>query len=195
MEPTKQIGPHSDTSVSARRSGTEPMKVADLMSSPAVICPETATFKDAADQMRERNVGAVVVVTDAGHVKTILTDRDICIAAAASGRPLDQLPVAVAGTVTALTCVAEDTVETAQGIMQVSSVRRLVVLDGDDRPMGVISIDDLAVEALRELERSDPEPAIPPEALVRTLGEIARAVARGHIPIPKGAEALPRPIL
>jgi CBS domain-containing protein len=171
------------------------MPVARLMSEPAVTCSETDSFQVAADKMRERHVGAVIVVNERGRVKTLLTDRDICLAAASAGTPLEALRADSASTSAALTCLAEDSIETAQTMMQASSVRRIVVVDRDDRPVGLLSIDDLAVEALRELERADPDPEIPPEAIVKTLGEIARRVAHGNIPIPEGADALPRPVV
>jgi CBS domain-containing protein len=170
------------------------MRVADLMNEPAVTCVSTESLQAAVDRMRMRNIGALVVVSEEGRTKAIVTDRDVCITAADAHKPLDALRVDDARSVVALTCSPDDSIDTAQSMMQAGSVRRIVVVDPTNRPLGLLSIDDLAVEALRELERGDAEPAISPAAMVRTLGEIARSVATGHVPIPEGSDALPRPI-
>jgi CBS domain-containing protein len=194
MDSSKQLQQHSQATAAKPAGTRQPLRACQLMEEPAVTCLETDSCRVVADKMRERNIGAVVVVTGEGKVKAVVTDRDICIAAADTGKPLDGLRVDAAHSATPLTCMADDSIETAQNIMQVSSVRRIVVIDTDDRPLGLLSLDDLAVEALRELERDDLHPSIPLAMFVRTMGEVARAVVRSHIPIPSGSEALPRPI-
>lgn len=170
------------------------MVVKDLISEPALTCRMDETLQDAADRMREAGVGILVVVDDENRTEAVVTDRDICVAAADLRQPLEHIPVHAARSAVALECSPDDSLEDAMTTMQVNGIRRVVVMDPTRRPIGILSIDDLAAESLLELERGDDELSVDPEELVRTLGEIARGVTQGHRPIPPGAEAMPRPI-
>ena len=93
-------------------------------------------------------------------MRGILTDRDIVVRAVADG--LD-VTATHAGDVVSRELVLlspEDTVERAISLMREHAVRRIPVVDGD-RPVGIVSIGDLALErdqesALAEISAAPP---------------------------------------
>jgi CBS domain-containing protein len=120
------------------------MYVKDIMSHPAVTCPTSSTLDQAARLMWEFDCGVVPVVDDAGHVCGMVTDRDICMAAYTQGQPLSAIPVTTAMAREVVAVHTDESIEHAEGLMRASQVRRLPVLDGENRPAGVVSLNDLA---------------------------------------------------
>lgn len=118
--------------------------VREIMTTDPITCPADTPVADAARAMREQGIGDVIVLDD-GHVAGILTDRDIAVRVVAEGS--DPTTVAV-GEVCSRDLVAlapDDPVDHAVEAMRDRAIRRLPVVD-DDRPVGVVSIGDLARE-------------------------------------------------
>jgi CBS domain-containing protein len=119
-----------------------------------------ATLVDAAREMRDGDVGALIVV-DGGSVAGIVTDRDIVVRAIADGRDPGATRVADVCTDALVTLNPQDTVETAIRRMREHDVRRLPVVQGD-RPVGIVSLGDLAVDrdpdsALADISAASPD--------------------------------------
>lgn len=72
------LGVFSDRDAGGRRGETirRGRTVGDLMSSPAVTVPATTTIRQAANLMRGRSIGCLVV-TEGGHVAGIITIADL----------------------------------------------------------------------------------------------------------------------
>jgi len=87
------------------------------------------------------------VVNDQRNVIGMITDRDICIAAATrSATPADiRVRDVMSGEVHA--CALGDDVHVALKTMKEQRVRRLPVLDGQERLAGIISMNDLVMRA------------------------------------------------
>lgn len=119
------------------------MRIQEIMSRPAVMCGREDTLNAAARLMWEHDCGVVPVVDDVGRIAGIVTDRDICMAAYTQGRTLGEIPVALAMSRTVLSCRADDSLESAERVMSDNQVRRLPVLDKDDRPVGIVSFSDV----------------------------------------------------
>jgi len=105
----------------------------------------------AAELMRDRDCGSVVVVDENNVAVGIVTDRDICMAALRYERPLLSLSVADAMTAEPFTCRGTDTVQEAEDTMSLHQVRRLPVVDDHKRLLGLLALDDIAREACREV--------------------------------------------
>ena len=113
--------------------------------------------------MQEHNVGTVVIV-EAARPAGIVTDRDLALALGAR-RLSPEAPVREVMTRHVL-AVPEDTgVFTATRFIQDSNVRRLPVVDREDRVVGVVSLDDLLRCLAREL--SNLAEGIGPEVQVK----------------------------
>jgi CBS domain-containing protein len=118
--------------------------IQDVMTTDPITLQASDTVRDAAQAMREADVGDVIVL-QGDKVCGILTDRDIVVRAVADGR--DPASVKVADVCSPeLTCVsAGDSVDDAIRIMRDMSIRRLPVVDGG-RAVGIVTIGDLAVD-------------------------------------------------
>jgi CBS-domain-containing membrane protein len=120
------------------------MHIKDIMSHPAVTCPAASTLDHAARLMWEFDCGIIPVVDDEGRLTGVITDRDICMAAYTQGRPIATIPVTTAMASHAVAVHGDDVIEQAEELMRENQIRRLPVLDGNGRPIGLVSMNDLA---------------------------------------------------
>lgn len=119
--------------------------VKDVMTKDPVACEATATAKEAATAMRDRDMGAVIVQRD-GKVCGIVTDRDIVVRAVAEGRAPESVKL---GDICSrdMTAVSPgESLDEAVKIMRDKAIRRLPVVDSKGQAVGMISIGDLAME-------------------------------------------------
>lgn len=119
-------------------------RIQDVMSRDPVTVQATSTVREAAEAMRDRGVGDVIVLRDDG-ICGIVTDRDITVRAVAEGRDPSQVRVGDICSRELEFLSPGDTVDDAVRIMRERAIRRLPVVDGG-RPVGVVSIGDLALE-------------------------------------------------
>ena len=129
---------------SAARDGD--LRVRDAMTDVVATCSPNDTLNAAAQHMWEHDCGAVPVL-EGGKLVGIITDRDICMAAYTKGRPLTAISIQDVMARHVHACHAEDTLERAASLMADGRVRRLPVLDKDERLTGIISMADIARSA------------------------------------------------
>lgn len=127
------------------------MKVRDLMVRDVKCCATYSTLNSAAQTMWENDVGCVPIVED-GRVVGMLTDRDICMASYIQGVSLKEAPVTSAMSKQVFSCKPEEDIAAAERLMREKQVRRLPVIDAEGRLAGIISLNDIAREASREVE-------------------------------------------
>jgi CBS domain-containing protein len=118
--------------------------IRDVMSSPPVTTTTSTTLEQVARQMRDEAIGDVIVL-EGDLVWGILTDRDIVIRAVAEGRDPARTRVADVASRDLTTVSPDDGVDDAIDLMRGRAVRRLPVVD-NGRPVGVVSLGDLALE-------------------------------------------------
>jgi signal-transduction protein with cAMP-binding, CBS, and nucleotidyltransferase domain len=101
------------------------------------------SLQQAARHMREDNVGALVVLDGDRKAIGIITDRDLATRAVADG--LDPAETRVADIMTTHPRTIEDWTPIADAIeaMTKLGVRRMPVVDQNERVLGVLSMDDL----------------------------------------------------
>jgi CBS domain-containing protein len=102
------------------------------------------TLLDAARQMKDGDVGAVLV-EDSGKLAGIVTDRDIVVRAVADGRDPASVRAAEIASGSVHTVTPDQPLEEAIRLMRDKDVRRAPVVQGG-RPVGILSLGDLAVE-------------------------------------------------
>ncbi|HVG89576.1 MAG: cyclic nucleotide-binding/CBS domain-containing protein [Gaiellales bacterium] len=105
-----------------------------------------ATLTEAARQMCDRNVGAVVVV-EAGSIAGIFTERDLLRAVAGGQRP-DESPVAGSMTRDPVTLPPDHAPSEAAEIMSRGKFRHIPVVE-QGRLLGIVSIRDLVTAGLQ----------------------------------------------
>jgi CBS domain-containing protein len=103
-----------------------------------------ATVAEAAREMRDGDVGSVVVIEN-GKVAGIITDRDIAVRVVAQGLDPDATRVSEAATMPPVTLTVDQSVDDAIRLVREQEIRRIVVVQ-DDRAAGIVSLGDLAIE-------------------------------------------------
>lgn len=93
--------------------------------------------------MWDRDCGTVLVTAPNGKLVGIITDRDICMAGYTQGRAPRDIRVAEAMAKETYSCRETDSVERALQVMAEHQVRRLPVVSADNRPSGVLSLNNL----------------------------------------------------
>lgn len=134
------------------------MKIKNLMTSPAVTVQPADSLAHAANLLWNHDCGTLPVVDKEGRVGAMVTDRDICVAAWSTGKPLAELRVQDAMSKSVVSVRADDDVGLAVDRMAMHQVHRLPVVDEHDRPVGVLSLNDLA-------RRGDKDPQLGKRAL------------------------------
>lgn len=119
------------------------MTLKEIMTSQVSTVEAGLSVREAALEMANTDVGTLPVV-DGKEIVGILTDRDITVRAVAPGLDPDQTPVRDVMTPQIVCCLEDDSVEDAAALMRQNQVRRLVVLDGQGRLAGIVSLADLA---------------------------------------------------
>ncbi|WP_031074059.1 CBS domain-containing protein [Streptomyces sp. NRRL S-118] len=123
-----------------------------------------ASLVEAAQLMRSQDIGDVIVA-DGDRIIGMVTDRDIAVRAVADG--VDPLTVDAQSVCTPdPVCVTpDDEVAAAVELMRRHAIRRLPVVE-DGRPLGMVSIGDVAVamdpgSVLADISAAEPntEPA------------------------------------
>ena len=135
-----------------------PHVIQDIMTIDVHSVREGATLREIAKVMRDQKIGDVLVTGDDGKLRGIVTDRDIVVRGIASDKDLDaRIGDVVTGKL--VTIAPSATIDEAVQLMRDHAIRRLPVVDKDNRPIGIVSIGDLA-------RQKDPR---------STLGAISRA--------------------
>ena len=123
------------------------MKISEVMTpNPRSVQPADS-LQAAARIMRDEDTGVVPVVEN-GRVTGVVTDRDIVIRAVADGDFQSKVSDICSDDV--VTCSAEMSTADVAELMSEHQVRRIPVVDGDERLVGIVSLGDLAVKEGRD---------------------------------------------
>ncbi len=118
---------------------------------PLVTVRPQQSVKDAATQMREKHVGAVLVVDAQSRPEGMLTDRDLVCRVVAAGLDPARTPVGEVMSVGPAVIRSSQLIDEAAVQMRELGVRRLPVVDDDGHAVGLVSLDDLVVMLSAEL--------------------------------------------
>lgn len=136
------------------------MKVRDVMSKDVQVARPGDTLQEVASRMASGDFG-FMPVADGDRLIGTITDRDITVRAVAGGAAFSS-PVVEYISRDAQTAYADDDLKTVLDAMGAKQIRRLPVLDKDERLVGVVSLGDLSTrvkekyagEALEDISRS-----------------------------------------
>ena len=120
------------------------MKCSEVMLSHVFTCKEGEPASACARLMRDERVGFVPVVDGTGKAKGIVTDRDLALRLVAAGKPAST-PVEQLMSPGVMTCTPEDDLRDVEARMGKEKKSRALVVDGQGRPKGVISLSDIAL--------------------------------------------------
>ena len=109
-----------------------------------------ASVLDAVHRLGEKRIGALLV-TEAGRIAGIMSERDVIYCLRSHGPDVLQRPVSQAMTAPAITAESSMTVLAALSLMTQRRIRHLpVVEDGDLK--GIVSIGDLVKHRMERIE-------------------------------------------
>jgi CBS domain-containing protein len=119
-----------------------PTQIREIMTPNPIMLDASASVQDAACQMRDRDVGNVLVGRQ-GQLVGIVTDRDLVVRCLADPDGDGRLTVGELCSQVVATLAPESAIEDAVEMMERHAVRRLPVVEGG-APVGIVSLGDLA---------------------------------------------------
>jgi len=124
------------------------MKVRDAMTPDPVCCLTTDSAQKVAGILCKQGVGSIPVVTDLESRKLvgIITDRDLCCSVVANGLNPQSTPIEKFISSNPVTCREDASLDDCEQLMQERQVRRIPIVDGDGRVIGLVSQADLALK-------------------------------------------------
>jgi CBS domain-containing protein len=148
------------------------MKIVQLMTPNVQICHPQDTLATVAEKMWNGDIGCMPVIGAEEQIVGMITDRDICMAAYTQGRLLIEIPVTLAMSKEVFSCSPDDSIMDAEETMRSHQIRRLPVLDENGKLVGIVTLNDIAREAEREVGRKGRE--ITAQEVTATLATICQ---------------------
>ena len=117
----------------------------------ATVTPDTSV-SDVVKQLRDKRIGAMVVVDSDGNICGIISERDIVRALADHGPDLKALATADLMTSDVSICDQNKNIDDIMRQMTEGNFRHVPVVE-DDKLIGIVSIGDVVKARIRELEQ------------------------------------------
>ncbi len=120
------------------------MQIREIMTRNVETASPLMSLQEAAKKMEERDIGFLPVISE-GSLVGVITDRDITIRAVSCGLDSKQSLVEAVMTHDAIVLPENSDLEDAADLMEQHDIRRLVVTDENEQPVGVVSKDRIAL--------------------------------------------------
>lgn len=118
-------------------------KIREVMTPSPATLAETASCAEAARVMRDKDVGAIIVTRD-NELCGIVTDRDLVVRCMADGGDPKSTQLSQVCSQQLAKLHPDDKVDDAVQLMRKKAIRRIPVIE-HDKPVGIVSLGDLAV--------------------------------------------------
>jgi CBS domain-containing protein len=124
-------------------------KCDEVMTKNPVCCLPNDMVAKVAQLMKRENIGPIPVIENEQTQKLvgIVTDRDLALKIVAEGRDAESTKVEAVMTRKVVTCRAEDDLQKALDAMSEHQLRRIPVVDNDNKILGIIAQADVATLA------------------------------------------------
>ena len=128
------------------------MKVREVMTPNPVICMSEDSAQKVAAMMREYNVGSIPVVVDrqSRTLLGVITDRDIAMKIVAEGLDPRKTAIEKHITLNPVTCRDGENLEKCEKAMQEHQLRRILIVDSENKVIGIVAQADLALKGKPE---------------------------------------------
>jgi CBS domain-containing protein len=121
------------------------MQLREVMTRNVETVRPDASLEEAARKMDDLNVGPLPVC-DGDRLVGLVTDRDITVRATAAGKDPRSTPIREAMSQDLVYCYEDQDVQDAAQLMQDKQIRRVPVLNRQQRMVGIVSLGDIAAE-------------------------------------------------
>lgn len=117
-----------------------------MMTKNPICCLPTDTVVKAAQLMKSENIGSIPVIENEQTRKLvgIVTDRDLALKVVAQGKDAKSTQVESVMTDTLVTCQAEDEIQKALDAMSEHQLRRIPIVNTENKILGIIAQADVA---------------------------------------------------
>ena len=132
-----------------RRRGATGRKISDLMVQDVLTIDASASLMEAAQRMRDGNVGVLPVI-DEGRLRGVVTDRDLVVRGMAEGADPASMRVGDCATWDIVCARRESTIDEAMEVMAECQIGRLPVVDADNRVIGIVTLSSLALRSRKQ---------------------------------------------
>ena len=141
-------------------------KCEKVMTKKTVCCLPNDLAVKAAQLMKRENIGAIPVIENQQTQKLvgIVTDRDLALKIVAGGRDAKSTQVKAVMTRQVVTCHPEDDLQKALDAMSEHQLRRIPVVDKDNKILGIIAQADVATRLNK------------PEKIAEMVKQISQAI-------------------
>lgn len=121
-------------------------KCNEVMTKDLICCLPNDTVLKAAELMKRQSIGPILVIENEKSQKLvgIVTDRDLALKVVAEGRDANTTKVNKVMTHKLITCQAEDDLQKALAAMAEHQLRRIPIVDSDNKLLGIIAQADIA---------------------------------------------------
>lgn len=118
----------------------------EVMTKNLVCCLPNDSVAKAAELMKSENIGSIPVIENEQTQKLvgIVTDRDLALKIVAEGLDAKSTKVEAVMTHQVVTCRADDDLQKALDAMAEHQLRRIPVVDNDNKILGIIAQADVA---------------------------------------------------
>ena len=121
-------------------------KCSEVMTKNPVCCLPNDMVADVAELMNSGNIGSIPVIENVQTKKLIgiVTDRDLTLKIVAKGLDAKSTKVEAVMTRKVVTCLADNDLQKALDAMAEHQLRRIPVVDADNKIVGIIAQADVA---------------------------------------------------
>jgi CBS domain-containing protein len=121
-------------------------KCNEVMTKDLICCLPNDMVVKAAELMKRQNIGPILVIESEKTQKLVglVTDRDLALKVVAEGRDANTTKVNKVMTHKLITCQAEDDLQKALDAMAEHQLRRIPIVDSDNKLLGIIAQADIA---------------------------------------------------
>lgn len=130
------------------------MKIQEIMTDKIVAVSQHEPVSHAARLMKRHNLGVLPVCDDKGHLRGILTDRDIVTRCIAGDMAPEDTKIREIMSRGIRTCSSQDDIQTALDAMGREQIRRLPIVD-EGKLVGMVTLGDLARSGLNAMEAAE----------------------------------------
>ena len=118
----------------------------EIMTSNPECCLPSDSVMKAAQLMKSEDVGPIPIVEDRDNRKLagIVTDRDLAIKVVAEARDPETTTIKEVMSADVFSCQGDEDIDAALKLMENHQVRRIPVVDKNDRLLGIIAQADVA---------------------------------------------------
>ena len=122
------------------------MKVKDCMCNEVSYLTPESTIKDCAKLMCNNHIGCIPVCDTNKNVVGLVTDRDVILRGIACDKDINTTKISDIMTCKVCCCKEDEEIEQAEKLMSENQIRRLPVVDENNKIIGIVTLGDLCMK-------------------------------------------------